>query len=233
MQTITKLSNNPFDVMRATGGAVFRTDNNGIFAIHYENWLNQLKEQPEYQIEAREFVKFINAMPNNKGYAANGIGKLQYFLNAAIQEQAIVNENANLLKFDSDDHDFLLGNYTGTNDSDISLISNPRCKIELKLFGSLETFIKMRRKTNFHCAHYVFVYFLNSQCWQVYKKEDAWNKPYFINQLYDSDPNLRGIKLPKNFEFIRFYTDEVDSHNFLRLTDKQLPEKVKYEFFSR
>ena len=232
MQTITKLTNSPLAVLRATGGAVFSKDES-IFAIHYENWLNKLKEQPAKEIEVKKFIKFINSMPNNRAYAANGIGKLQYFLNAAIQEQAVIDANLDLLKFDNDDHDFLIGNYTGTNDSDISLISNPRCKIELKLFGSLDTFIRMRRKTNFHCAHYVFVYFLNSQCWQVYKKEDAWSKPYFINQLYDSDPSLRGIKLPKGFEFIRFYTEEVDSHNFLRLTDKQLPEKVKYEFFSR
>lgn len=232
MQTITKLTNSPLAVLRATGGAVFSKDES-IFAIHYENWLNKLKEQPAKEVEVKKFIKFINSMPNNRAYAANGIGKLQYFLNAAIQERAVIDANLDLLKFDNDDHDFLIGNYTGTNDSDISLISNPRCKIELKLFGSLDTFIRMRRKTNFHCAHYVFVYFLNSQCWQVYKKEDAWSKPYFINQLYDSDPSLRGIKLPKGFEFIRFYTEEVDSHNFLRLTDKQLPEKVKYEFFSR
>ena len=208
-------------------------DSYGFTALYFEPFLNVLKSRVNKSIETLHVKHFMSTLGSNKSGGNNGISRLQYFLNAFIQEAALKNLNNDKLAFVGNDHYYLARGGTGTNDPDFYFYPNngKTYTIDVKIYWSDDKYYENISTTNFHNADYCLAYIINTKTWKFSRKCEYYAALERTSTYYNTDPWLSEIALPQSLFLIRFFTDELDSTNFRKLSDYDLPEKVKYEFY--
>jgi hypothetical protein len=235
MTNITKDKTlNIFDEVGKVNQAVL-FDESGFTAINFKQFLVELSAREKKEILTEYLINFINTLGRNKSGGNNAISRLQYFLNAYIQEVELEKENSDILEFIGDDHYFLVKGYKGTDEADFYLhASNGNMyTIDVKIFFSEKRFIEQREANNinFHNADYCLVYLIDSKGWRFCRKVDGYLSLSTIVVFMGSDPWLSEIKLPKTLTLIKFFTDELTSGEFSRLSDIDVPSTVSYTFY--
>ena len=210
------------------------SDKRGITTLNFAQFLSILHTRTPAKIITPQLIKFINTLGRNKSGGNNAISRLQYFLNAYIQEISLKSENNDILEFIGDDHYSLVRGSTGTNDADFYLHANNgnTYTIDVKIFISEASFIEQRQKNNinFHNADYCLVYLIDSRGWRFSRKVDGYRDLSTVVVFEGSDPWLAEIKVPKHLSLVRFFTTELKSSEFSKLNDSEVPVEVSYEF---
>ena len=106
-------------------------------------------------------LKFMAALTGkNKSGGKNGIARLQYFLNAYIQEQALKNLNREGLSFAIDDHDGLelAGHGNPEPDFIFKSASGKTFTIDAKIYKNATSCKAISADTNFHNADYALAF---------------------------------------------------------------------------
>jgi hypothetical protein len=206
-----------------------------INALNFAQFLAVLQNRNPKEISTKKLIKFINTLGKNKSGGNNAISRLQFFLNAYIQELALKSANTDIIEFIGDDHYSLMRGYSGTNAADFYLHANDSntYTIDAKVFYSESSFIEQRQanKINFHNADYCLVYLIQSKSWRFSRKVDNYNDLSSALVFAGSDPWLSELVLPKPLTLIRFFTKGLKSSEFSKIYDKDVPETVNYEFY--
>ena len=216
-----------------TINAPIDSDDYGITTLNYNHFLAELHNRSSYTIKTTYLIPFINTLGRNKSGGNNAIARLQYFLNAYIQEIALKSLNSDCLDFISQDHHSLIRGNTGTDDPDFCFFTsqNTAYTIDVKIFYSRAKYDKHKATTNFHKADYCLVYLIDTKTWRFGKKSENYSILYATNTLAITDPHLAELKLPDSLTLIRFFTDELNSFQFRAASDADVPEMVNYEFY--
>ena len=208
-------------------------DNFGFTTINLRYFLDELHSRTEHTISTRDLIKFVSTLGKNKTSGNNAISRLQYFLNAYIQESTLKVLNKNL-EFIGNDHDVLVRGATGTNDADFYFysIDGNTYTIDVKIFFSEASYDAAKKNTNFHNADYSLIYLIDKKSWYFSKKADNYSSLFSLVSLMYTDPHLNEIKLPNTLTLIRFFTPELQSSEFRKLSDADVPAYVNYEFYN-
>ena len=168
----------------------------------------------------------------------NRLVSLQYFLNAYLQEDALIKANPGVLKYNPDEkaHLILKRAGIGTNDPDFKYNGK---KIDAKMYKNYSSC--KYYKSTFHKAEYGLFYFIEDNAWGVCSKENDYQTiiPFEESDLYNK------IKLPDNMYYLQFkvggFTDNklitnkpslkcevttISNYNKLEFLDK---ERIKVE----
>ena len=198
-------------------------DDSGICVLNYEPFLRVLHERDVAQIFTSDLIDFVQTLGKNKSGSENGIGRLQYFLNAFIEEAELFKCNSNRLEFVGNDHYSLIKNSTGSDDPDFRFFAcnGNTYTIEVKLYKSLQAYEQRRSQTNFHKADYCLAFFLNEKRWLFSKQIDNYAILYSVGELSSSDPWLAELELPESLTVIKFSIPG-SSISFNDLTNQEL-----------
>lgn len=211
-------------------------ENNDITRLNFAQFLSVLRTCKPTKMRTPQLIKFVNTLGKNKSGGNNAISRLQYFLNAYIQEFVLKSANLDILEFIGNDHDSLVKDYSGTNDADFYLhaSNNITYTIDVKIFISEASFIEQRQKNkiNFHNADYCLVYLIDSRGWRFTRKLDGYKDLSTVTVFAGSDPWLGDITLPKPLTLIRFFTPSLKSSELSKCSDVDVPEFVNYEFYN-
>jgi hypothetical protein len=208
-------------------------DEHGFTAIHFELFLAELKNRSPQCIITRDIITFMNTLGKNKSGGNNAVSRLQFFLNAYIQEISLERLNTDTLVFIGDDHYSLIRGGTGTDDPDFYFYAsnNARYTIDVKIYYSEESYYKNLQTTNFHKADYCLVYLIKDKAWKFSRKLDSYSILEQASTYYKTDPCLNEIILPKNLNLVKFFTDTLSGHAFSKLIDSDVPNTVNYDFY--
>lgn len=203
-----------------------------IFNENYMDMCAFVQELYERSINGETSFKTINILSfmrtvkgNNNTKVKNGVKKLQYFLNACIQEYLMLKYNASSLCFIRDDHRFLKANSFGADVPDFFLMKNGQkvCKLEAKMFYSTSTYLSTYTTINFHKADYVAVYVIDERAWYFSRKIDNYSELYKQDALIGQhSEEVKKLVLPK---VPRVFFDVSES-----AVDKDVPEFVNFKF---
>lgn len=196
--------------------------------LDFKWFIEKLKERnpkiihPHCKGGITEFMASLKG--ENKTPAKNGLKRLQYFLNAYFQEDAVIKANIDKISYNGEGHFALEFGGAGTNPADLILTANNGNKytIEVKLYMSEGSRQAAFSKTNFHKADYCFLYIISEHAWYVLKKVDNYNKKYTVDEIKETDPWLSDVRFP-SFEYIKFQVND-------DMSDSEVPNAVKYAF---
>lgn len=220
-----------FDELNEINVAVITKDGK-IQRINFAPLLEKLHIRAKGQrplIQTPLLLDFMSSLKGSvKSSGKNGISRLQTFLNAYIQENALVTSNDNVT-YINDDHDYLVRGGHGEDASDLMFTASDgkTYKLEAKMYWDESSFRASLPNTNFHNADYVCLFFMHdpNYHWAFARKEDNYTEIYRLYDLRDSDPQLFEIRLPGTLSTISINVDK-------DATDAEVPEEVDYRFFT-
>lgn len=195
-----------------------------ILSINLPSFVEALDRQNNQAINTIRLMDFVKTLGTNKSGGKNGIFRLQCFINAYLQEQALIEANPGTLKFGNDDHYELTRGSTGTNAPDF--IYQDKYTIDAKINSSIDSYKNLLGTTNCHNADYVLVYLLAESLWVFAKKSEKYLTLHTVDKLAETDPWLLDLNLPKAFKTFKFMVNRDD-------TDDQVPETVTYTSWYR
>ena len=214
-------------------GEPISVDAQGFTAIHFEAFLEELKNRVPQQIVTKDIITFMTTLGTNKSGGENAVSRLQFFLNAYIQETSLERLNKDKLVFIGDDHYSLVRGGTGTDEPDFYLYAsnNARYTIDVKIYFSEESYYNNLPTTNFHKADYCLAYLIKDKAWKFSRKLDNYCILEQASTYYKTDNWLNEITLPKNLTLIKFSTDTLSGHAFSKLINSEVPNVVNYNFY--
>lgn len=220
---------NVFDELDELNTAFVMRDDK-IQRINFSPLLDDLYISKEHILKTAPILDFMASLQGrNKSSGKNGISRLQSFLNAYIQENALRRLNEDTLQFINNDHDFLLRGGHGEDDAEFYFKpqNGLTYKLEAKMYWDEASFRKNLPTTNFHNADYVCLFFIkdSNYHWAFAKKEDNYEKIYRLLELAKTDPHILDIHLQSSLTTISF---DIDNN----LTDSEVPEEVLYRFYN-
>lgn len=194
--------------------------------IDFKKFLQNLELRTKWELTKDEvasikaFMKTIKG--SNKTGAKNGIKRLQYFLNAYIQESTIVAMNSGKIDYFEEGHLSLIQNGHGENAPDLKFsYKNKMIPVECKMFYSNETYQNFldAGKINFHNASYCFIYFIKDKASVWTKANEGFRMLHSVEELVNGD---FFILLPEKLSLINFNAENV--------TDEQIEGPISYSF---
>lgn len=208
-------------------GLTYDKDNK-ILVLAYESYLNELKTTFPKVISTPELIEFMRSLRGkNKSGSKNGIGRLQYFINAYLQESALVNANPGILDFYGNNHEYLARGESGDDDPDLKLTTDEGIfKVEVKKYWNQKSYLDhlhSKDGINFHDSTYALVYLVEGG-WRVTLQREGYEILHFVTDLASTDPWIAFLKLPTKIGNIKFNVD----NNF---TDDQVPEEVTFALY--
>lgn len=200
----------------------------GINRLYFRAFLDELENREPKIIHTASLIKFINTLGRNKSGSNNAIGRLQFFLNAYIQEMTLKAINKGKLDFVVNDHEYLTRGATGDPAADFKFISSRGLiyTIDAKMYLSEDSFYENLSKTNFHNADYTLIFLIKENRWRYSRKVDNYTKLYTVEELALSDSHLFEIQFPESLTLIRFDINLFD-------TDDKIPSEISYTFYER
>ena len=201
-----------------------------IQVLNFQPFLDKLFKLKPGPIKTGALLNFMASLKgSNKSSGNNGISRLQTFLNAYVQEIALISENSDILKFSKEDHLGLVRDGHGEKEPDFNFYSQNGniYTIEAKMYWDQQSFETAKQDTNFHNADYVCLFFIKDTKfrWAFAKKADNYETIYKLFDLKDSDPQLLELSLPTSLQTISFDIDN-------KLTDADVPAEITYKFFN-
>jgi hypothetical protein len=203
-----------------------------ITVLNFDQFLAELHRRQPQEIKTDKLIEFVNTLGKNKSGGKNAISRLQYFINAYIQEITVREANKGVIEFIGDDHYSLTRGSTGTNKADFYLYGTDgnTYTIDAKIFDSEMSYLNYLSTTNFHDADYALVYLRKAKTWRFSRKADNYQNLASAIVFLGSDPWLSELKLPRPLRLISFFTENLNKVAFRELCDKDVPKKVNYEF---
>jgi len=192
--------------------------------IKFEKFLIDLEMRPIKVLTAEEVESLKDFMStikgDNKTDALNGIKRLQYFLNAYIQEKHTkANNEAMGIDFAGEDHEGLQRDGHGEKAADFVFKKDGQVySADCKMYKDKDSYFTNRSKTYFHEADFAFCYFMDTGEAGYTIKEESYDKIHPAEELTERF----GIMLPTNLTTINLHTGKV--------TDDKLKGPVKYYF---
>lgn len=201
--------------------------------LPFNDFLTYLRSSTKNYFPTKRLIEFMKTIGGkNKTGGKNGIIRLQYFLNAYIQEISLENLNKNYLSFCGNNHTELIKNSNGDDLPDFIFRSTtaPKAKmsVETKMYIDKESYFKYLFSTNMHNADYIFLYCIKDSAWYIACKEEDYQNIYSLDEINNKWPWLSVINFPSHLSTFTFYVpaSEQNSIKLKDLYDLQVPETV-------
>lgn len=199
--------------------------------LSFPKFIDELKTRDIKKIKTPALLEFMSTLQGkNKTGGSNGITRLQYFLNAYLQEFELVLKNK-FMKFFGTNHFGLERNGIGDDKPDLvyETLNGPRdiTYLEAKIYWDFSSYSNHLDTTNFHNADFVLAYFISENQWRITYKNDDYKILYTKDQIVKKCFWLANLILP-SFETIKF---TVNGQSISKLTDNEIPSEVEYTFY--
>ena len=199
--------------------------------LSFPKFIDELKTREIKKIKTPALIEFMSTLQGkNKTGGSNGITRLQYFLNAYLQEFELVLKNKKM-NFLGTNHFGLDRNGVGDDKPDLvyKTLNGPRddTYLEAKIYWNFSSYFEHLEITNFHQADFILIYFISEKQWRIAYKNDDYKVLYTKEQIVEKCPWLSDLILP-NFETINFTAKR---QSISKLSDSEVPLEVNYTFY--
>lgn len=199
--------------------------------LSFPKFIDELKTREVKKIKTPALIEFMSTLQGkNKTGGSNGITRLQYFLNAYLQEFELVLKNKKM-NFLGTNHFGLDRKGVGDDKPDLvyKTLNGPKddTYLEAKIYWNFSSYFEHLEITNFHQADFVLIYFISEKQWRIAYKNDDYKVLYTKEQIVERCPWLSDLILP-NFETINFTAKR---QSISKLSDSEVPLEVNYTFY--